>query len=96
MAAIVRVTVRLFARLRELAGASELEREVAAPATIGSVWASLVDSFPALEPYGGTISAARNLEYARPDAPVEEGDEIAFLPPVSGGGTNASSGEDPD
>ena len=42
MAAIVRVTVRLFARLRELAGASELERTVEAPATIGSVWAGLV------------------------------------------------------
>ena len=95
MAAIVRVTVRLFARLRELAGASELERTVEAPATIGSVWAGLVHSFPALAPYSGSISAARNLEYARPDAPVEEGDEIAFLPPVSGGSTNAPSGEDP-
>ena len=91
----MRVTVRLFARLRELAGASELERTVDAPATIGSVWADLVNSFPALAPYGRTISAARNLEYARPDAPVEDGDEIAFLPPVSGGSTNASSGEDP-
>ena len=91
----MRVTVRLFARLRELAGASELERHVTAPATIGSVWADLVESFPALGPYGGTVSAARNLEYARPDAPVEEGDEVAFLPPVSGGGTNATSGEDP-
>ena len=95
MAAIVRVTVRLFARLRELAGASELERTVDAPATIGSVWADLVSSFPSLAPYTGTISAARNLEYARPDAPVEEGDEIAFLPPVSGGISNASPGEDP-
>ena len=95
MAAIVRVTVRLFARLRELAGASELERTVEAPATIGSVWAGLVQSFPALAPYSGSISAARNLEYARPDVPVEDGDEIAFLPPVSGGSSNASSGEDP-
>ena len=92
----MRVTVRLFARLRELAGAGELEREVEAPATIGSVWAGLVEKFPAFAPYTGTISAARNLEYVRSEAPVAEGDEIAFLPPVSGGSTNALfPGEDP-
>jgi molybdopterin converting factor small subunit len=70
----MRVTVRLFARLRELAGVGELEREVGAPATIGTVWAGLVESFPAFAPYTGAISAARNLEYARPEAPVAEGD----------------------
>ena len=69
----MRVTVRLFARLREIAGASELERDVAAPATI---WQRLGGSgglIPGLAPYASSISAARNLEYARLDAPVERG-----------------------
>ena len=81
----MRVTVRLFARLREIAGASELARSAAAGTTIGGIWRQLVDEFPALEPYGRSISSAVNLEYARMDAEVRDGDEIAFLPPVSGG-----------
>lgn len=81
----MRVTVRLFARLREIAGAADLEREVSAGATIGTVWNGLVHDWSALEPYTRTLSSARNLEYARFDTPVTDGDEVAFLPPVSGG-----------
>jgi len=81
----VRVTVRLFAGLRDLAGTSELAAEVASGATIADVWAGVVARHPALAPYGRSLSAARNLEYARLTAPVAEADEIAFLPPVSGG-----------
>jgi molybdopterin converting factor subunit 1 len=81
----VRVTVRLFARLRDIAGAAELTRDIATGATIGSVWRQLVGEFPALAPYERSISSAVNLDYARMDRAVAEGDEIAFLPPVSGG-----------
>jgi molybdopterin synthase sulfur carrier subunit len=81
----VRVTVRLFARLKDIAGASELERDVRADATLADVWAELAHDFPAMAPYRGSVSGARNAEYARMDAMVADGDEIAFLPPVSGG-----------
>jgi molybdopterin converting factor subunit 1 len=81
----VRVTVRLFARLRELAGAGELTREIAPQATIADVWADLVGDWPALAPYTRSISAARNEDYAPMDTAVADGDEVAFLPPVSGG-----------
>jgi molybdopterin synthase sulfur carrier subunit len=81
----MRVTVRLFARLRELTGATELDRHVADGATVATVWRDLVADWPALEPYTSSISGAVNAEYARMDAPVADGDEIAFLPPVSGG-----------
>jgi molybdopterin converting factor subunit 1 len=81
----VRVTVKLFARLRDIAGAAELTREVRAGATIASVWQELTGEFPALAPYGRSISSAVNLDYARMTTEVREGDEIAFLPPVSGG-----------
>ena len=79
------VTVRLFARLREIAGGAELVRSVEEVATVGTVWSGLVRDFPGLEPYGQSISVAVNAEYARMSAPVRDGDEVAFLPPVSGG-----------
>ena len=79
------MTIRLFARLRDLAGSGELVREVPAPATVGSVWSSLVGEMPALRDYERTMSVAVNADYARMTAPVNEGDEVAFLPPVSGG-----------
>ena len=81
----MRVTVRLFARLRDLAGAGELVRDVSAPATVQTVWEGLVADLPALGEYERTMSVAVNAEYARMAAPVSEGDEVAFLPPVSGG-----------
>ena len=79
------MTVRLFARLRDLAGAAEMSREVEHGATIGAVWRDLAGEFPALADYERSISAALNADYARMDAEVHDGDEVAFLPPVSGG-----------
>jgi molybdopterin converting factor subunit 1 len=81
----MRVTVRLFARLRDIAGASELARDVAPGATIGTVWRQLAADFPALAEYERSISSAVNADYARMDQVLREGDEVAFLPPVSGG-----------
>jgi molybdopterin converting factor subunit 1 len=81
----MRVTIRLFARLRELAGAESLAREAAAGATVADVWAALAAEFPALAPYGRIVSAAVNDDYTPMRRPLEDGDEVAFLPPVSGG-----------
>jgi molybdopterin converting factor subunit 1 len=81
----VRVTVRLFARLRDITGEAELTRTVSSGATIGSVWRELVAEFPALAEYERSISSAVNADYARMDRALGDGDEVAFLPPVSGG-----------
>ena len=81
----MRVTVRLFARLRELVGRGELERDAAGNATVAMVWADLARDYPAIAPYSKSLSCAVNAEYARMTAPLSEGDEVAFLPPVSGG-----------
>lgn len=81
----MRVTVRLFARLRDIVGASELDRALPAGSTVRNVWEGLVADFPALDGYMASVSAAVNADYARMDAPVTDGDEVAFLPPVSGG-----------
>jgi molybdopterin converting factor subunit 1 len=81
----MRVTIRLFGRLHDLAGASVLEREIDAPATAAAVWRLLSGETPALVPYGQSVSVAVNADFARMTATLEEGDEVAFLPPVSGG-----------
>jgi molybdopterin converting factor subunit 1 len=77
--------VRLFARLRDITGAGELTREAPAGASVGTVWSSLVTEFPELSAYERSISCAVNADYSRFTAAVADGDEIAFLPPVSGG-----------
>jgi sulfur-carrier protein len=81
----VLVRVRLFARLRELAGAAELTHEAPEGATATDVWEALAAEFTALGPYGATISCAVNEEYAKLTTRLKAGDEVAFLPPVSGG-----------
>ena len=81
----MRVTIRLFARLRDLAGSGELTREFQGPATVQTVWRSLTTEIPSLEKYERTLSVAINAEYSRMAAAVQDGDEVAFLPPVSGG-----------
>lgn len=81
----MRVTVRLFARLRDIVGAGELTREVGADATVRTVWLSLVAEYPAAASYERSLSVAVNADYARMDRALADGDEVAFLPPVSGG-----------
>jgi molybdopterin converting factor subunit 1 len=81
----MRVTIRLFARLRDLAGAGEMVREVPDCATVQTVWQALTREMPTLGAYEGAMSVAVNAEYSRMAAVVHEGDEVAFLPPVSGG-----------
>ena len=81
----MRVSVQLFARLRELAGQSDVDCDVADGATIADVWRAVAARHPALAPYASSVSCARNEDFARMSAPVHDGDAIAFLPPVSGG-----------
>jgi molybdopterin converting factor subunit 1 len=79
------VTLRLFARLREISGASEMRRELPDGADARAVWNDLAQEYPALAPYGTSVSCAVNEEYARLTTRLKDGDEVAFLPPVSGG-----------
>ena len=81
----MRVTVRLFARLRDLGGSGELVRGGDGPGTGNTGWKTLVAEMPALGEYERTMSVAVNADYSRMTASVSDGDEVAFLPPVSGG-----------
>ncbi len=76
----MRVTVKLFAGLRERAGTGESEIELPAGAAVGDVWPALgLDEEP-----GGLLYAV-NREYAERGRALAEGDEVALIPPVSGG-----------
>ncbi len=80
----MRVQVRCFAQLRELA-AERTEVGLEDGATVADAWAALALRFPALEPHRPYVRAARNGVYAAWDLAVADDDVIAFLPPVSGG-----------
>ena len=79
------VTIRLFARLREMAGAGEVRRKLADGSTVRAAWESLVGEFPEFDDYSKAVSCAVNEDYARMTTALSEGDEVAFMPPVSGG-----------
>ena len=64
---------------------SVLEREIEAPATAAGVWQLLAAEAPAVVPYAQSVSVAVNADFARMTTTLEAGDEVAFLPPVSGG-----------
>src|SRR5205807_3716034 len=85
MKVAVRVTALLFARLREQAGADRVELELTAGATVADAYADLRLRHPALEPRREIVRPAVNQEFASWDSPLSEGDEVAFIPPVSGG-----------
>jgi molybdopterin synthase catalytic subunit len=81
----VRVRVRLFAIQRELAGTREVSLQLADGATVADAWTGLVAWFPALAPGRASVRFARNGAYADEATALADGDEVAMIPPVSGG-----------
>lgn len=89
----LRVRVRLFAVQRELAGTREVSVALGVGATVEDAWAGLVRLHPVLAPGRPSVRFAVNGEWAGPDAPLADGDEVAMIPPVSGG--SGSGGAQP-
>lgn len=85
------VRLRLFAIQRELAGTREVALDLPGGATIEDAWQALVARFPALAPGRGYVRFARNGEYADAAAALADGDELAVIPPVSGGSGGAAT-----
>lgn len=81
----MRITVKLFAILRDRAGTGELPLDLPAETTVDSACSQIVKKLPALRDLLSKIAFAINREYVKPDAILREGDELALLPPVSGG-----------
>lgn len=80
-----RLRLKLFATLRERARASELEREFPEGTTVGEIWRRLQDEIPALRGHQDSVRFAVNQEYVEDDFTPRAHDEVAIIPPVSGG-----------
>lgn len=81
----MRVRVRFFAALREAVGREDLDLELPEGSTPEDVWTRLVSEHPVLTPQRKSLAAAVNRRYTPFAAPLREGDEVVFIPPVSGG-----------
>lgn len=77
--------ILFFGMLKDIAGRSEDQLDLEAGATLGSVFDHYRDQYPRIGAMAANILLARNHEFAPPSTALAENDEIAFLPPVSGG-----------
>ncbi len=82
---MIRVTVKFFASARDIAGTAEKAMTLPPGSTTSAVLAALEKSLPRFLEWKGHLRIARNLEYVSNDEVLEDQDEIAIIPPVSGG-----------
>jgi molybdopterin converting factor small subunit len=80
-----KISVRFFARYAEMAGCTWSHVNVETPTTVADVIAAVRAVFPGTQAMPAKPLAALNLRQVTLDAPVTEGDEVALLPPLSGG-----------
>src|SRR5579862_2801364 len=81
----MRVRVLFFGMLKEFVGRSQEECDFPEGTNLGSIFEGYAIRHPRLKEMARSIVIARNQEFAALGTPVENGDEVAFLPPVSGG-----------
>ncbi len=87
----MRVTIRLFAMQRAAVGWRQRPLELGAEATVGDAWRQLLAEYPVLESGREHVRFARNAVYADAAEPLDDGDELAIIPPVAGGATEGSA-----
>jgi molybdopterin synthase catalytic subunit len=81
----MRLKVLFFGMLKDVAGVPEERLEIGDGADLHAVFEHYAARYPKIREMAGSIVMARNHEFAGPATPARDGDEIAFLPPVSGG-----------
>lgn len=79
------VNIRLFAIVKERAGAGELSLELPEGATVAAAGRAIVERFPMLTDFEPRVAYAVNREYVPRETVLHDGDELAMIPPVSGG-----------
>lgn len=85
MSNLISVTVKLFAAYQEAYGASELTLSLPAGAPVSVVRDQLLSEHQELEQWRSLTRFGINLQFASPETPLKEGDEVVLIPPVSGG-----------
>jgi molybdopterin converting factor subunit 1 len=81
----IRVKVLFFGRLKDVVGHAEESLDLADASTLEQLFAAFAARVPELAKYRSSVVASRNQEFASWDTSLHSGDEVAFLPPVSGG-----------
>ena len=81
----MQITVKLFALMREKAGADTIPLEVPAGAVVTQALSTLVCQYPMLEPYMANTRFSLHMDFVDPETTLAEGDELVLIPPVSGG-----------
>ena len=81
----MKVRLLHFASFRDAAGRDEELRELPDGGRVEELWAALAREIPLFAQYTSTPPAAVNREYVPAETVLQEGDEVAFLPPVAGG-----------
>lgn len=81
----MRIRVLFFGILRDIVGLREDSLEVAEGGRLETVFEHYAARFPRLRETSSSIVLALNQQFSQPSAPLADGDEVAFLPPVSGG-----------
>ena len=81
----MKINLLLFGSVREAAGTSKLKVELADGASVADLRIWLAEPNPVVEKLGDRLAASINTEMAQADDVLEDGDEVAFLPPVAGG-----------
>jgi molybdopterin converting factor subunit 1 len=79
------ITVRYFAGQRDITGQQSEHLEVADESTLASVWQLLEERYPRLVPFRGRVLYAQNARFVPAETTLNDGDTVAFIPPVSGG-----------
>jgi len=81
----MRVRVKFFAALREVVGTESFDMDLPEGSKVSQLWGTLETRFADLKSHAGRVQVAVNQEYASTDMELRAADEVAFLPPVSGG-----------
>ena len=81
----MKITVKLFAVLREQAGVSAIPLDLADQSTVDTALQHILNSHPVLMPFLSKSACAVNQAYSSRQTILKEGDELALIPPVSGG-----------
>jgi len=81
----MKVKAKFFAAIKEIVGISEVELEITPGTTAGDLFQGYCQQHPLLSRYAHHTMISVNLEFVPPATCLKEGDEIAFIPPVSGG-----------